>query len=110
MLDKEFYNETYDMFIKANGKDYQMRMCIEEMSELTKALCKYMRIDLSTADSDILKLAEQNIIEECADVIICAGQIKRMFGEAAVNKVMDEKIQRGRKIVENHIVKKQNKK
>ena len=35
------FQKEYDTFIETYGFDSQILMCIEEMSELTKELCKY---------------------------------------------------------------------
>ena len=51
-----------------------MKMMIEEMSELTKALCKFWR---KNADGR----AVADIQEEMADVQIMLDQMKIIFGE-----------------------------
>ncbi len=106
MLNSEFYEETFDKFKDSWGEESEMRMCIEEMSELTKELCKFIRYsknDKSKENDEKLEQIKKNIIEETADVLICASQIKRIFGDSAVEEVMDYKIQRGRKIVDKWI-------
>ena len=112
MLDKSFYEETYQKFIDTFGVESELRLCIEEMSELTKELCKYMRynseknaknIEKSENINEKIEKTKQNIIEECADVLICATQIKRIFGESQVEEMMDYKIQRGRKTVDEKL-------
>lgn len=106
MLNKEYYKETYEMFRKAWGDESEYRLCIEEMSELTKELCKFMRYSRNEkSEQNDKKLAEirQNIIEETADVLICASQIMNIVGEEDVKKMMDYKITRGRKRVEEDI-------
>lgn len=106
MLNKKFYNETYDKFLKTYGQESEMRLCIEEMSELTKELCKYIRYSKNSKSDENdknLSLIKNNIIEETADVLICVEQIKRIFGEKQVTAMMDYKIQRGRKIVDEDI-------
>lgn len=103
MLERKFYEETFDMFKNAWGDESEIRMAIEEMSELTKELCKFMRYsrnDKSEENDKKLDEIRKNIVEETADVLICVGQMKRMFGSEEVEKIADFKIQRGRKIVE----------
>lgn len=59
------------------GTIAQMEMAIEEMSELTKAICKYKRaLGAGNVTPDI----EANIIEEMADVQIMLDQMKLIFG------------------------------
>lgn len=111
MLDKKYYLETFDMFRSSWGEESEFRLCIEEMSELTKELCKimrYSRSEKSQENDEKLKQIKSNIIEETADVLICTSQIMHMVGEDEVRKVMDYKIQRGRKIVEDYIAKTKN--
>lgn len=70
--------------IDTYGSDAQMLMAIEEMSELTKAICKYFRSNDSRAT--------ESVIEEMADVKIMLAQLEIMFGSpAAVEK---EKLER----------------
>lgn len=101
MQNKEFYTQTFDMFLEAYGKDAEINMCIEEMSELTKELIKYIRYENYNAkfqsEENLQKLdkIKKNIIEECADVLICASQIRHIFGEEQVDEIMESKIQRG---------------
>lgn len=107
MIDEKKFNEIYDKLAFAFGKESEMRMCIEEMSELTKELCKFMRYsrnDKSAENDAKLEQIKKNIIEETADVLITAGQMKRLFGEAAVEEIMNYKIERGGKIADDYIV------
>ena len=57
---KKEYASIYQKFIDEFGIESQMMMCIEEMSELTKELCKYFRYK----DTDKISQVENNIIEE----------------------------------------------
>lgn len=105
MLEKEYYYKVYDELEEEFGEEMQYYVCIEELSELTKALCKYLRFkdEKPTLENvEKLKKIKENIIEECADVIICANHIRKMFGEAEVDKVMDFKINRGEQVVQKH--------
>lgn len=52
-----------------------MLMMVEEMSELTKAICKLYR----TKDDGSASAAVENIREEMADVQIMLDQMKIMF-------------------------------
>ena len=59
--------------IDAYGKESQIKMMIEGMSELTKELCKCFR---GEADTD-------HILEEMADVQIMLDQMKMIFGDTS---------------------------
>ena len=58
------------------GKEKQLTVAIEEMSELTKEVCKFIRG----------KGSYEHICEEVADVYIMLENIKAVFG------IQDEKI------------------
>ncbi len=58
--------ETYKKAIDTYGKDKQLDVVIEEMSELTKEICKFKR----GQDN------HQQIVEEIADVEIMLEQLK----------------------------------
>lgn len=59
--------------IDTYGEESQMRMMIEEMSELTKELCKWFRGEGDTV----------HILEEMADVQIMLDQMKMIFGDTS---------------------------
>lgn len=67
-------------------KDKQINVCIEEMSELTQALCKYKRG----------KLDKDNLIEELADVHIMLMQMLLLFeiDSDEFLEIVDKKINR----------------
>lgn len=62
--------------VRTWGRDAQMLMMVEEMSELTKEICKFYR---AKDDTSAAALAG-NIREEMADVQIMLDQMKIMFG------------------------------
>ena len=62
--------------ITTYGKNAQVDMAIEEMSELTKALCKERRTELTTGKH---AEAHANVIEEIADVLIMCRQLIIIF-------------------------------
>lgn len=67
------------------GKDAQIKMAIEEMSELTQALCKDFRG----------KGNAENIAEEIADVEIMIQQLQIIFNNRNdVNRFYEFKIKR----------------
>jgi phosphoribosyl-ATP pyrophosphohydrolase len=61
------------------GTELQYQKAIEEMAELIKAICKREKL---------------NIIEECADVLIMAEQIKIIIGREDVDKLINFKLKR----------------
>lgn len=73
------------------GKEHQVLIAIEEMSELTKELCKYFRrYDRS-----------KEITEEMADAMIMLEQLKELFGNSEqIDKVIDYKLDRQLKRME----------
>ena len=103
-MDKTSYNESvYRRCISQYGEQNQVDMCLEEMSELTKALLKYRRkLSLikgecvnSTSDSTDLKKAREDIIDELADVKIMVRQMEMIFrAEEEVSARIDFKVSR----------------
>lgn len=69
----------YEAAVEKFGKKPQLLVAIEEMSELSKALLKYIRnLEFDHGDAEaILK----NINEERADVAIMLSQLEVIFGE-----------------------------
>ena len=84
----EFYQRCIDVW----GKDAQIKMCIEEMSELTKELCKNWRKPNENKPEQI-----EHICEEIADVQNMLDQMKLIFGAEKVEKYRNEKIERTQK-------------
>ena len=82
------------------GEDAQIRMCIEEMSELTKELCKYLRY--KDFEPDKLEKVKENIVEEIADVLLCAQQMQLLFGKNKVEEEMNYKLSRVEKRVNEY--------
>ena len=66
--------------VRTWGQDAQTLMMVEEMSELTKAICKLYR----ATDDGSASAAVENIREEMADVQIMLDQMKIMFGNVGV--------------------------
>lgn len=86
----------YEQCIDKYGVQSQIDMCIEEMSELTKALLKYRRknANLVPKDSELGK-TRADIIDELADVKIMCRQMELIFqAEAEVEKRINFKISR----------------
>lgn len=71
-------SEILERAVRTYGPDAQLKMMIEEMSELTKAICKLWR----TAPGSLDEIqAKDAIIEEAADVQIMLDQIRIIFGD-----------------------------
>ena len=86
MDDKKIYKEALDKY----GAQMQETICIEELSELQKALCKHIRGNGSMAD----------ISEEIADVQIMLEQMILLFDlESSVEKWRDIKLARLRDLI-----------
>lgn len=85
-MTKERVNECYNLFLKTYGENSQLNMAIEEMSELTKEICKIIR-----GKGNI-----ENLTSEIADVEITIEQLKMMFNieQLDIDKIKDFKIQR----------------
>ena len=63
--------ETFEAAIKTYGTEQQMIVAIEELSELQKEICKYMRKNLGRP--------RFKLHEEIADVEIMLEQLKMIF-------------------------------
>ena len=91
------YEEQYKKFIDVWGEDAQIMMCMEEMSELTKELCKYFRYKKNTEKVEGIK---ENIRQEIADVLNTTEQMQLIFGEKKVDEQRNYKINRALKKLE----------
>lgn len=76
MMNYQEVTDTYKQAIKTYGEHAQKLMAIEEMSELTKEICKDFRA----------KLDREHLIEEIADVHITLEQILLMY-EISVDEI-----------------------
>lgn len=94
---KNNFKEAYRKFLEKWGYDAQSLMAIEEMSELTKALCKYKRFGKENASQEI----KENIFEELADVLNTVEQLAFYFGEEEVEKIRKQKIEKTLNKIEN---------
>ena len=85
MIELEARQAVYRRAIDTYGEDAQLWMVIEEMSELAKEICKFMRGKRCPAD----------IADEIADVAIMLEQATMIFGvNDLVRKHMDQKVER----------------
>jgi len=84
--------------IETFGKEAQMDICIEEMSELTKALCKLKRkMKKALPVKDDIETLHNNILEEIADVYITLTQMEMLFDDNSIlSDIVNYKIQRNK--------------
>ena len=73
------------------GVIHQSNKAIEEMSELTKALCKIK--EHPAFDPRVSRYLD-DVIEEIADVSIMTEQLKHLYGAKEVDAVIERKIAR----------------
>ena len=69
MMNYQEVTDTYKQAIETYGTKAQKLMAIEEMSELTKEICKDFRG----------KLNREHLVEEVADVLIMLDQMLLMY-------------------------------
>ncbi|MBO4412555.1 MAG: hypothetical protein J5779_00880, partial [Clostridia bacterium] len=84
------------------GQESQDRMMIEEMSELTKELCKKIRLerdDFSEKNDEKLQKTIQNVKEKIADVLNMAEQLEIYYGTEEIEKIREEKMERTMKLL-----------
>lgn len=86
MMNYQEVTDTYKQAIKTYGEHAQKLMAIEEMSELTKEICKDFRG----------KLDREHLIEEMADVTITIDQLMMMYKITfeEIQKVRERKFER----------------
>lgn len=84
------------------GVKAQIPIWIEEMSELTKVLCKWFR-KYDKLDGDINSQLLNDMKEEIADVVICLDQLKYIlqFNEDELMKLYKFKVDRQLNRMEN---------
>ena len=78
-----------DRAITTYGAPAQMDMAVEEMAELTKALCKIKRAQAGCE----VTAAIGNVIEEMADVQIMLDQLRIIFGRSTT-EIEEDKLRR----------------
>ena len=100
---REDFKKQYQKFLDAWGQEAQERMAIEEMSELTKELCKKIRLerdDFAEKNDERLKKTIQNVKEEIADVLNMAEQLQIFYGIEEIEKIREEKMERTMKLLD----------
>ena len=86
MMNYQEVTDTYKQAIETYGVRTQKLMAIEEMSELTKEICKDFRGQLD----------REHLIEEMADVIITIYQLLMMYeiGDDEIQQMCEKKMER----------------
>lgn len=86
MMNYQEIIDTYKQAISAYGEKAQKLMAIEEMSELTKEICKDFRG----------KLNREHLVEEIADVLIMLDQMLLLYkiGGEEVGLMRIKKVER----------------
>lgn len=79
-----------DRAITTYGAPAQMDMAVEEMAELTKALCKVKRVSCAAE----AKAALENAVEEMADVQIMLDQLRIIFGRSTAEEYKLERLKK----------------
>ena len=92
MILSDEQRDVCKLAIEIYGVKNQVDMCLEEMSELTKALLKYRRY--SDLPKEELKVLWAGIISEIADVLITTEQMAIHYGEESVKTMIKFKIDR----------------
>lgn len=87
---REDFVEYYKYFVERFGIESQRLMCIEEMSELTKELCKLERCNSPEKEAVVI----EHIQEELADVLNMAEQLEYYYGKDIIEQIRKEKIDR----------------
>lgn len=91
--------QTIDRAIETYGKDAQLTKAVEEMSELTKALCKYKECQRKY-DNPLNRKPQEvysNVEEETADVFIMLVQLFAIFNPhelVNITKIVWDKLDR----------------
>lgn len=83
-MDIQEINKTLTDAIEIYGKDNQIWMAIEEMSELSNALAKYRRG----------RVTREDVCEEIADVAIMMIQLSKIFGPDNISDYLESKLDR----------------
>ena len=87
----EKFKEYYQTFIETWGVEKQSTVAIEEMSELTKAICKLKRkLELGENTNKTLS----NLKEEIGDVLNMVEQLEFVYGIEEIEKNRQEKMEK----------------
>lgn len=84
------------------GWDKQYMMVVEEMSELTKAICKHRRMWGRNPEGHLIPSKERDaMLEEAADVQVMLYQAAYLLrAEEEIGRIVEEKLDRQIRIIE----------
>ena len=85
------YDKFYTLFLDTTGTDKQIYMCIEEMSELIKALLKERRYSQDASRKEQLR---RDVIEEIADVANYIDELSMIYGRTDIDYIREQKLNR----------------
>ena len=91
-MTREERNVLYKRAVEKWGEEGQLDQLIEEMAELTIAINKVKRAQKFIAQKK--EGVMENFYEELADVKLCLEQMEYMFGQKNVDDMLDIKIQK----------------
>lgn len=89
MIDAEARRALLEHAIRLYGEPAQMDMAVEEMAELTKAICKVKRASCAAEAAAAL----ENAVEEMADVQIMLDQLRIIF-HRSTEEIEEAKLER----------------
>lgn len=92
-----FFENAYEVFGNEWGFEAQIRMAVEESSELIKEIMKYIRYskDAQPGNKDEkLKEIVKDLKQEVADTLNCVEQVKYLLDREEIEKIRREKIER----------------
>lgn len=89
MMDAEARRALLEHAISLYGEPAQMDMAVEEMAELTKAICKVKRASCAAEATAAL----ENAVEEMADVQIMLDQLRIIF-HRSTEEIEEAKLER----------------
>ena len=96
---EDYYKDAYKAYLDEWGLDAQLLMALEEMSELTKEICKYMRYNSFEKDPEKIEETLKQLKSEIADVLNMTEQLQYCFGIEEIENIRKEKIERTNKLL-----------
>lgn len=99
---KKYKENPYKQYMETFGDDWILQITIEEMSELTKAICKYKRMAVDDTESKKQQLLA-TLYDCIADVEICIEELAYIFdGFDEIEKIRLAKIEKGKEKVKEY--------